>query len=247
MGKKVEFCCSEIRRATLEAAKDDDMKATTAAGYKQAVYPRATLFQTACKAVVKGTEVIEDAREMFDPATGKKYVPFDKATKVESGEQLVYAAHLYAISMQTVRREAPKASFDFMRDAAKVSELKGYRFAQAYIDAMLRFVDEGRYDSLVSMYKAGEPTRIFIELDASGKYKAPERPPLKGVGAGDGGERRRIKSFGPVSTPLGGAGAGIIPRKCNKYHANPREPCTAGVPSNEGFEAGVCGLCAYEH
>ena len=82
-----------------------------------------------------------------------------------------------------------------------------------------------------------------MELESSGAYK--EQQPKKPWGGE--ASRQRIKVFGPVSTPVGGKGAGVIPRKCNKFHASPQEACTAGVPTNEGFPAELCGLCAYEH
>ena len=241
---RVSAFLDQIRETGKEARELSSKKASTGVEYKQNTYPRATLFQGIVRSLVKGMEVVPDATEMFDPATGKKYVPFEKTTKVDSPENLMYATHLYVSSMEMIKKEAPKVHFDFMRDVTRASAKKGCKFAQAYVDTILRYLDEKRYPSMVAIYKAGEPTRIYLELEASGEFVA------KGSSGGGGASktgRQYIKKFGPVTTPIGGKGAGIIARKCNNFHADPQKPCTAGVPCDEGFPADVCGLCAYEH
>ena len=68
-----------------------------------------------------GRDVDPEAGAYFDPVTGKPYIPFERATKVKSGEQLVYSVHLYVMTIQTLKHEAPKVSFDFVRDVTRVS------------------------------------------------------------------------------------------------------------------------------
>ena len=234
----------QIREEARDTAEVVKKKPLTGLEYKQGQYPRATLFATITKSVVRGTEVVEDAREMFDPTTGKKYVPFDKQTKVEKSEHLMYAVHLYVTAMQTMTREAPKVYFDFMRDVTRASERKGPKFGQAYVDAILRYLDEKRYPNMVALFKAGEPTRIYLELEGSDLFKVKVTKPGE---AGGSGGRQRIKNFGPVTDPMGGKGAGIINKPCHKFQASPRQPCTHGVPADEGFPADVVGLCVYCH
>ena len=241
---RVTAFLEQIREKAKETREITGKKATTGTEYKQGTYPRATLFSGIVRSVTKGMEVTEDAREMFDPSTGKKYVPFEKQTKVDCGENLVYAVHLYTTSMQTMIQEAPKVYFEFMRDVTRVSSKQGHKFGQAYVDAILRTLDEKRFPSMVAMYRAGEPTRIFLELEASGEFKAAAKLPTGGGGLGG---RKYIKAFGPVTTPTGGEGAGVIKKKCMNFHASPQKPCTAGVPCDEGFAKELCGLCAYEH
>ena len=65
-------------------------------------------------------------------------------------------------------------------------------------------------------------------------------------------DRRPRIVFGPVTTPLGGPGAGIItdyktqtPKLCTRFHATPRQPCSAGLP--DGHWSGLAGQCAFTH
>ena len=113
------------------------MKPSTGTAYKQATYPQAMLFQTIVKAHVRGTEVLEDTKEMFDPSTGKTYVPFASAIKVNTTTQLMYCVHTFVTSMTTLKKEAPRVYFEFVRDVARVADDKGAKFAQEYVDLIL--------------------------------------------------------------------------------------------------------------
>ena len=64
---------------------------------------------------------------------------------------------------------------------------------------------------------------------------------------GEMGGPNGVVKFGPVTKPVGGEGAGWIKKRCNRFHCNPKTPCTAGIPPNEGFPADLVGLCAYIH
>lgn len=103
----------------------------------------------------------------------------------------------------------------------------------SFFDAVLRKIDEGVFTNIVALFKSGEQNRILTNLgsvwDAASKEKG------KDIKKKDGKKdpRERIK-FGPVTTPLGGPGTGIItdyatkqPKLCNRYHATLRQPCTA--------------------
>lgn len=200
------------------------------------------MFQHIVKNVTKGTEVVEDAREMFDATSGKKYIPFASATKATSVVGIMYSLHLFITTILAITAEAPKVYYEFMRDVSMVVETDGYLFGQKYVDCILRYLDEGRYPSMVAIYRAGECPRIHSELKRAG-------------GAGGGGDDGKKKlggpkgtiNFGPVTTPIAGEGSGIIKVKCNRFHGTPQTACTAGIPPNSGFPAGKVGLCAYQH
>ena len=190
----------------------------------------------------------EDSKEMFDPATGKTYVPFEKSVKVQSIAQFMHAGHTFVLTMMGIKQEAPKVYYEFSRDIARVVEDKGPRFAQEYVDTILRFLDEKRFPSMVSLYQTGEPTRAFTELsmrltrkEDDGKKKGDTSMIGKLTGP------QGICNFGAVTKPMGGEGAGWIHRKCNRFHSNPSRPCTAGIPPNCGFPDNIVGLCAFEH
>ena len=232
----------------VEKDKAADNKPGTGTAYKQATYPQATLFQTIVKAAVRGTELPDDSKEMFDPSTGKSYVPFEKSVKVQSIAQFMHAGHTFVLTMMGIKQEAPKVYYEFSRDIARVAEDKGPRFAQEYVDTILRFLDEKRFPSMVSLYQTGDPTRAFTELsmrlsrkEDDGKKKGDTS--MIGKLPGPNG----ICNFGTVTKPMGGEGAGWIHRKCNRFHASPSRPCTAGIPPNSGFPDNIVGLCAFEH
>ena len=231
-------------------AKKDDMKPVTGAMYKASNYPFSTLFQTIVKAAIKGVEVPEEGKEFFDAVTGKAYIPFAKMIKLDSGPLLVHCVHTFVTTVIVLKNEAPRVYYDFTRDVVRVVEDKGARFAQEYVDQLLRFLDEKRYSSMVGLYATGEPTRTFTEMAMrhqpdNGGGKRRYNP--DGLKPGEiGGPNGPVK-FGPVSTPIGGNGAAWIKKQCNRFHCNPKMPCTAGIPPNAGFPADMVGLCAYIH
>ena len=80
--QQIGIAYNEIARAVTVAAGKPALSATTTAQFKLVNYPMATLFQNIVRNVEKGEDNIEDKTEMFDPSTGKKYIPFAKAPKV---------------------------------------------------------------------------------------------------------------------------------------------------------------------
>ena len=232
-----------------EKSKKIDLKPVTGAMYKATNYPLSTLFQTIVKAAAKGVEMPDEGKEFFDAVTGKTYVPFAKMVKLDSGPMLVHCVHTFVTSVIVLKSEAPRVYYDFTRDVVRVVEDKGPRFGQEYVDQLLRFLDEKRFPSMVSLYATGEPTRTFTEMASrmsnDGDGKGRKNP--DGLKPGElGGPNGPVK-FGPVTTPIGGAGAGWIKKQCNRFHCNPKMPCTAGIPPNAGFPADKVGLCAYIH
>ena len=217
--------------------------------FKATNYPLATLFQNVVKGVERGFEVTPDAAtEMLDTQTGKKYIPFEKSTKVTSAENFMYSAHVFVTGVLAIKKESPQVYFPFTKELKRACSSGGFLFAQQYADALLRALDDGLFKNPVALFQSGEQNRIFAELWANRvltpkeKTKDPDDP------------RRKIK-FGPVTQPLGGKGAGVVTDyktkakiKCNRFHAVPQQPCTAGVPAGDNrFTPDQVGLCAYCH
>lgn len=218
--------------------------ATTTIAYKQKTYPRAYLFQTMAKNVEKGEVIQEDVHEMLDATTGKKYIPFEKATKLSSAPNLMYALYLFTTCMLQVLGEAPCVYFRLVRDVTRVCNFYGFKLAHEYIDAIFRRLDEGQYTCPDDLMRHGDHNRILSDLQSL-------MPPVKDtpVIKAKTDPRTRI-IFGPVTTPLGGPGAGIItdyatkkPKLCNRFHATPRLPCSAGLPVGHIH----AGQCAFTH
>ena len=67
----------------------------------------------------------------------------------------MHCVHLYVVTMCSLKEEAPRVYYEFTRDVNRVANDKGARFAQEYVDQMLRYLDEKRYDSMVALYKTG--------------------------------------------------------------------------------------------
>ena len=244
---QIGVALSEIR-AMASAAPNP--VAATAAEYKVQNYPKATLFQVIIKQVEKGEEYQEAAAEFLDPATGKKYVPFPKTVKASSVVNLMYSLQIFATTLISLTGEAPLVYFRLTKEVTRVAATRGAREAHEFLDAVLRKIDEGVFTNVVALFKSGEQNRILTDLASvwdvapGEKVKETKKPATKDP-------RERIK-FGPVTTPLGGPGAGIItdfatkePKLCNRFHATPRQACTAGLPV--GHASGFAGQCAFKH
>lgn len=237
---RCQYAMTQIRsQMELQMKEKEKAQPSTALGYKQVAYPRATLFNTIGRSVAKGMEVQVDAQKMFDSDTGKTLVPLKSLPKITTAADLVYAVSLYCTSMQTLKQEASRVYFELMRDVTRVANDKGPKFGVEYVDCLLRYLDEGRFANMVALYKSGEPTRVYMELSTRAPSLVP-KDPARFV-------KKVINNFGPVTKPMGGKGAGVIQQKCNRFHADPMRACTAGVPSDEGFPDWQVGLCAYEH
>ena len=223
---------------------------TTTSGYLAINYPKATLFQLIVMNVEKGEEFQEVTAEMLDPVTGKKYLPFPKTRKASSVVNLMYALQVFTITLTSLTGEAPLVYFRLTKEVTRVAATRGAREAHEFLDAVLRKIDEGIFPNIVALFKSGEQNRILTDLGSAWDTTTDEKiKEVKKDGKKD--PRERIK-FGPVTTPLGGPGAGIItdfatkqPKLCNRYHATPRQACTAGLPV--GHSSGFAGQCAFKH
>ena len=241
----------EIARAVANAASTPVLSATTTAQYKLVNYPLATLFQTIVKNVEKGEDHLEDKNELFDPSTGKKYIPFAKATKVTSDVNLMYSLNIFTTTVQGLTKQAPIVYFRLTKEIGRVATFRGCRKAQEYLDAILRKLDEGIFDNPVALFKSGEQNRLLMDLEVTwgplcqpSEESKEKKPPRTDP-------RPRIK-FGPVTQPLNGPGAGVIddfvtkqPKLCTRYHHVPQQPCTAGLPKDH--PSGKEGQCAFKH
>ena len=222
---------------------------TTTAEYKVQNYPKATLLQVIIKSVEKGEEFQEVTAEVLDPVTGKKYLPFPKAVKASSVVNLMYALLVFTTTLTQLTGEAPLVYFRLTKEVTRVAATRGAREAHEFLDAVLRKIDEGVFGNVVDLFKCGEQNRILSDLSTVWDTIPGDKAKDKAKDKID--PRARIK-FGPVTVPLGGPGAGIItdyttnePKLCNRYHATPRQPCTAGIPV--GHPSGFAGQCAFKH
>ena len=123
-------------------------------------------------------------------------------------------------------------------------QLLWVQLAHEYLDAIFRRLDEGHYLCPDDLMRHGDHNRILMDLQA---LTHPVKEKTAPVAAKD--PRTRI-TFGPVTIPLGGPGAGVIsdfhtkqPKLCNRYHAKPRLACSAGLPVGHQF----AGQCAFTH
>ena len=218
--------------------------------FQQTNYPLATLFQLVVKTVEKGVDASNVSQEFLDTVTGKKYVPFAKATKITSVGNFMYAVHIFVISAQSIKKEAPSVYFQFAREMKRANDSGGFAFGQKYCDAILRGLDEGIFENLVQFFKSGEHNRIYTEMWSEHDTTVP-----KDLRSKDKNDPRQKIIFGPVTTPLGGKGAGVITNfktgertKCSRFHATPQGKCTAGIPAGDPrFTPDQVGLCAYTH
>ena len=218
-------------------------------------YPLATLFQVVVRSVEKGLNLHQKADEMLDVVSGKRYVPFVGQTKCSSGSKLIYSLSTFIQTCNQVQDLAPSVYRDFYRTVMLLEETDGHVFAQEMVDATLRQLDERHHQSIVSLMASGAHHTIVGGMrEARMKAKTlpikdqrfdPNHPQYD--------PRSRI-NFGKVDDPVGGKGAGIITNykngdkvKCNRFHAKPQKPCTAGVPREAKYKQSDWGLCAYDH
>jgi len=242
----------EIARTVVNAASTPALPATTTAQYKVVNYPLATLFQTIVRNVEKGEDHLEDKNELFDPSTGKKYIPFAKAPKVTSDVHLMYALNVFTTTVLGLTKQAPVVYFRLTKEIGRVASVRGYRKAQEYLDAILRKLDEGVFDNPVALFKSGEQNRLLMDLEVTwGPLCQPVDEEEKDKKPPRTDPRARIK-FGPVTQPLGGPGAAVIndfttkqPKLCTRFHHVPQQACTAGLSA--GHPSGKEGQCAFKH
>ena len=234
---------------TQNAAKLTQAIAPTAARHLQQTYPWATLFQACVKNVEKGMDIKPEAGEMFDAVSGKRYVPFPGSMKVSSGAKLMHSLDVFCDALISLKNLAPSVWREFKRRVVQTESTDGFIFAQEFVDATLRKLDEKAYTDIHALMRAGEHNRILDEIKHNVK---PSFDP-KGRKPWDKDPRPRIQ-FGKVDVPVGGKGAGIIndfatkqPKMCNRFHGKPQTACTAGVPDNGNYPKDQVGLCAYAH
>ena len=152
-------------------------------------------------------------------------------------------------------KEAPSVYFRLTKEIARVTVSRGFRCGQEYMDVILRKLDEGVFPNAVALFSSGEQNRLSMDLEVIwGPIKVKPVATKEEEKKGDTKKvdtRTRI-AFGPVTTPIGGPGAGIItdfrthtPKLCTRFHATPRQACTAGLP--DGHPSGLAGQCAFTH
>jgi hypothetical protein len=248
----------DAKAALKEQAEKEGGGTATTLAFEQKHLPRATLLQEIIDAIVKGQRPERNELEMLSVASGKKYIPFKRSTKVTCAEDLMLGGHLFVSVMTTVVKEAPTVYFDLMREIALVSKTHSPVFAQEYFDAILRKLDEGVAANLVSFFARGEQNRVLRALETSLAWKG--KPVGNGGGNGGGapnpnpnpnpnpapsGQRngKPYVKFGAVTQPLGGTSSNYLATPCKNFHAIPQRPCLHGMPAGHAQE----GLCAFTH
>ena len=83
---------------------------------------------------------------MLDVTTGKKYIPFEKTTKVSSDVNFMYSIQIFVTSVVAIKKEAPKVYYTFSKEMRRACAIGGHSFAQQYADALLRSLDEGMFN-----------------------------------------------------------------------------------------------------
>ena len=146
------------------AAKLTQAVAPTAARHLQQNYPLATLFQTCVKGVEKGLDLKPESGEMFDTTSGKRYVPFPGATKTTSGAKLMHSLDVFCDTIISLKNQAPFVWREFKRRVMLCESTEGFIFAQEFVDAILRKLDEKVYTDILALMRAGEHNRILDEI-----------------------------------------------------------------------------------
>ena len=240
---------AELREISKAAVASAPVATATTALFNVTNYPKATLLQVIVKNVERGEEFQEaTVPEYLDPTTGKKYTPFAKSVKASSVVNLMYVLQVFTITLTGLTGEAPSVYFRLTKEVTRVAATRGARQAQEFLDAILRKLDEGVFTNVVALFKSGEQNRVLTDLAAVWDAEPPTPADKKDTRTDP---RPRIK-FTAVTQPLGGPGAAVIndyvtkqPKLCSRYHATPRQPCTAGLPV--GHVSGCAGQCAFKH
>ena len=162
----------------------------------------------------------------------------------------MYCLMIFVTTSCQISNEAPFVYFSLQKEMKRACLIKGHVAAQAYLDAFLRTMDSGVFTNPLAIIAAGEHNRIYDEVMTLFSAKIPDKDRTK-----DPLDPRKRITFGKVTTPLGGKGAGVISNwttgdkmKCNRFHSTPQKECSAGVPAGDPrFTADQVGLCAYLH
>ena len=253
---RIQVALGEINQAEMvETQSRKPPESTSSTHHLENTYPISTLFQTITKNVERGTEVKPDASEMLDTVTGKRYIPFAKATKASCASKFMYALMVFVDTMGSVQGHAPSVWREFSRRCMLLESSDGFLMAQEFVDASLRCLDEKRFTSIVDLFARGEHNQIIGDLRSLRVAPVPDlhKDPRLDKNSPKFDPRTKI-NFGPVTKPLGGDGAGIctnfktkVQIKCNRFHATPQKACTAGVPKEAQYDQSKWGLCAYLH
>jgi len=156
--------------------------------------------------------------------------------------------------MSIAAKEAPTVYYQFQIEVMRVCDAHGFLVGQQMAEVMLRKIDDQTCANMVALFASGENNRLLGEIlaqNTANRPKAVQQHAQVVTQVGQADPRTKF-TFGAVTQPMGGPGAGLIDNhktgakvKCNRFHATPQLKCTAGVPS--GHVSGMAGLCAYTH
>ena len=211
--------------------------------YKETTHPLYQLWHKILKKVLGGHELAEevDNKTLFDAATGKTYVPFEKMPKCKTPAHLFRAFAMFKEAVTVLYCLAPRAWTGMESHVYRTEAAVGFLIAQQFVGEVLRRLDLKEYPNIGALMACGEHNRILDDL----------RPPLMPVRSlTDDTNRQSGKKIklGPVTKQ--GEFASLIKDKdgrlltCNCFKNG--EPCKSGVAAGQGLDAHV-GKCAYHH
>ena len=216
---------------------------TNSTTYKETTYPLYQLWHKVLDKALHGHELAEerDNKTLFDAATGKTYIPFEKMPKCKTPAHLFRSFSMFKEAVTVLYCLAPRAWSGLESHVYRTEAASGFLIAQQFVGEVLRRLDLKEYPNIGALMACGEHNRILDDL----------RPPLVQIrNPSDDTNRqngKRVK-LGPVTKQ--GEFASLIkdkdgkPLPCNCFKKG--EPCTAGVAPGQGLDAHA-GKCAYDH
>ena len=229
-----------IERSRVQAANPT----TNSTTYKESTYPLYHLWGQLIKKALHGNDLAEevDQKTLFDAATGKTYVPFEKMPKCKTPAHLFRAFAMFKEAVTVLHCLAPRAWSGLESQVYRTEAAVGFLIAQQFVEEVLRRLDLKEYPNVGALMACGEHNRILDDL----------RPPAQLAGQGvDNGNKlggKKVIKLGPVTKQ--GQFASLItdkdgkPLACNAHKKG--EPCKVGVAAGQGLDAHA-GKCAYDH
>ena len=223
---------------------------TTATAYKEDTFPLYMFWHAILKKVVIGQDSFEEVEQktLFDTASGKVHVPFEKMPKCKTPAHLFMAFAMFKEGITVLKQTAPRAWSGLETQVFRTESTMGFAIAQQFVGEVLRRLDLGDFPNIVSLMANGEHNRILDDL----RPILPVYQPLREKDANsekenDENKSKRIK-LGAVTKQ--GEFCSIVKNKNSKpllcMQFKQGKPCTSGVAAGQGHDQHV-GKCAYHH
>ena len=223
---------------------------STATAYKEDTFPLYMFWHAILKKVVIGQDSFEEAEQktLFDAASGKVHVPFEKMPKCKTPAHLFMAFAMFKEGITVLNRTAPRAWSGLETQVFRTESTMGFAIAQQFVGEVLRRLDLGDFPNIVSLLANGEHNRILDDLRPVVQFYQPLREnDANSEKENSESNKKRIK-LGAVTKQ--GEFCSIIRNKnstpllCVQFKQG--KPCTSGVAAGQGHDQHV-GKCAYHH